>query len=188
MPLSRLGAAGAAGCGATAAPPASTGAGLPALWPGGVMPLSRLGAAGAADCGAVGTPPASAGAGLPALWPGGVMPLSRLGAAGAPLLVCAIPARGSAAEISAMTPTTSQNTRRHLLKRKTPHPRLEPPFPGPAMLRSGHETLYKLDNPKVNEIVPGGEHHQGEHQGQPDAKAVFLGALAKGLPRSASAA
>ena len=33
----------------------------------------------------------------------------------------------------------------------------------------------------MDEIVPGGEHHQCQHQGQADAKAVFLSPLAQRL-------
>ena len=34
----------------------------------------------------------------------------------------------------------------------------------------------------MNDIVPGGEHHQCKHQGQADPKAVFLSPLAERLP------
>src|SRR5881394_3197939 len=37
-------------------------------------------------------------------------------------------------------------------------------------------------SPKVNEVVPGREHHQGQHQGQPNAEAVLLSALTQRLP------
>ncbi len=84
---------------------------------------------------------------------------------------------GATAEITAMTPTIAHSAQIRLLKRKTPHPRLEPPSPG-TTLASGHKALYKLDDPKVDEVVPGGEHHQGEHQSQPNAKTIFLSALA----------
>jgi hypothetical protein len=134
MPLSRLGAA---------APAGGAGAGPPPLWPGGVIPLSRLGAA----CPA-------------AFW----FPLPPAGGVTVPPSVCASAAWGAAATITAMTPAIAQSTQIHLLKRKTPHPRLVSPPPG-INLASGHEAFYKLDNPQVDEIVPGGEHHQRQHQG-----------------------
>ena len=49
-------------------------------------------------------------------------------------------------------------------------------------LASGHQPFDKLDDPKVDKIVPRGEHHQGKYQGQPDAKAVFLGAWPRRPP------
>ena len=94
-------------------------------------------------------------AGAPPFWspPPGPTPVCV-----APLLGCAMTQSGATAEITAMTPTTVHSPQIHLLKRKTPHPRLEPASPG-TTLASGHKTLYKLDDPKVDEVVPGGKHH-----------------------------
>jgi len=162
------------GCPGAGAPPVWPGAGLPAFWFGG-MPLSIWDP----GCPVAGAPPVWPGAGFPAFWFGDDMPLSIWdpGCCGAgapppiwsplprpapggvvPLLGCAMTQWGATAEITAMTPTTAHSTQIHLLKRKTPHPRLEPAPPG-TTLASGHKALYKLDDPKVDEVVPGGEHH-----------------------------
>src|SRR5438874_797735 len=37
-------------------------------------------------------------------------------------------------------------------------------------------------SPTVNEVVPGRNHHQGQHQGQPNAEAVYLSALTQRSP------
>jgi len=145
------------------------------FWFGGDMPLSNWDP----GCPGAGSPPVWPGVGLPALWLGGDMPLSIWdpGCCGAgapppfwtpptgpapgcvaPLLGCAMTQWGATAEITAMTPTTAHSTQIHLLKRKTPHPRLEPASPR-TTLASGHKALYKLDDPKVDEVVPRGEHH-----------------------------
>src|SRR5689334_8777743 len=36
-------------------------------------------------------------------------------------------------------------------------------------------------NPEMEKVVPGGENHQGKHQGQADTETVFLGPLAEGF-------
>ena len=134
------------GCPVAGAPPVWPGAGFPALGFGGDMPLSNWDP----GCPDVGAPPVWPGVGLPVLWLGGVMPLSIWdpGCCGAgapppfwspppgpapgcvaPPLGCAMTQRGVAAAITAMTPTAGHSTQIHLLKRKTPHPRLEPPAP-----------------------------------------------------------
>ena len=46
--------------------------------------------------------------------------------------------------------------------------------------RSGHEAL-KNRRAQMHQVVPGREHHQRQHQRQPDAKTVFLRALRQGL-------
>src|SRR6185437_12860025 len=46
----------------------------------------------------------------------------------------------------------------------------------------GHQAFQKLDDPQMNEVVPGGKDHQRQHQRQTEPKAIFLRALAKRLP------
>ncbi len=119
MPLSRLGAvcaAGADGAGTDGAGADGAEGGGSAFWPSGGMPLSRPDAAGAAGAGGAGE------GGL--FWPGAVMPPSRLGAA-APPLFCAVASLPGSPIAATVAPTTDR-TQIRLLKRKTPHPRLEP--------------------------------------------------------------
>src|SRR6266851_10029368 len=54
------------------------------------------------------------------------------------------------------------------------------PFPESATT-SAHETFDKLEEAVQTEVVPGGEHHQRQHQGQADAEAEFLRLLAERL-------
>src|SRR5271155_3488735 len=117
------------GCPVAGAPPVWPGAGFPALGFGGDMPLSNWDP----GCPVAGVPPIWPGVGPPVLWFGGVMPLSIWDpgccGAGAPPLGCAMTQRGVGAARTAMTPTADHSTQIHLLKRKTPPPRLEPPAP-----------------------------------------------------------
>src|SRR5579872_917402 len=54
----------------------------------------------------------------------------------------------------------------------------KPPTPdacaSPTRIVSGHKALHKIDDPGVNQIVPGREHHQRQHQREADAEAVLL--------------
>src|SRR5215471_21763850 len=65
-------------------------------------------------------------------------------------------------------------------------PKIPPPpvviCPLVSPTASGHETLHKLYDPEMDEVIPGGKHHQCQHQGQSDAKAVFLRPLTERLP------
>ena len=54
---------------------------------------------------------------------------------------------------------------------------------------SRHRPKYRLTSPlrtqrppDVNQVVPGGKHHERQHQGQPDPKTVFLGTLTQRFP------
>jgi hypothetical protein len=129
MPLSRLGGGGAEDCVADVGGEGGGGAD----WPGEGMPLSRLGGGGA-DCAGGGGAAEGGGTGTGPASPGGVMPLSRLEAAGADdcpadgeaelPLVCAIVILPGNPIATNAAPTTD-TTQIRLLKRKTPHPRLE---------------------------------------------------------------
>src|SRR5665213_1246012 len=41
------------------------------------------------------------------------------------------------------------------------------------------ETFDELDDPQVNQVVPGGKHHERQHQRKPEPKPVFLRALSE---------
>src|SRR4029077_9254215 len=56
---------------------------------------------------------------------------------------------------------------------------LSPPPPTHA---SGDKALYEFHDPEMDEIIPGGKHHQGQHQSQADAEAVLLGPLTQRFP------
>src|SRR5262249_42667281 len=55
---------------------------------------------------------------------------------------------------------------------KKPPPRSLPP--PPLSHRGASQVLQPTPNPEMHEIVAGGEHHQCEHQREPDAKPIFL--------------
>jgi hypothetical protein len=86
---------------------------------------------------------------------------------------------GKADVATKAAPTTAVNTAVKRIQRKTPPPRLviHPLIGG----RATSQGLEEIPDAEMDEIVPGGEHHQCQHQGQADAKAVFLGPLAQRL-------
>ncbi len=102
-----------------AVPVAEPAAGEPAGLEGvdGTKPLSKLGAGAVAPCGLAWLPPDDDGA-------------------AAPPLVCAMIARGCPTIARAMVPAIAHSAHTAMMKRKTPHPQLEPASPNDARLRS----------------------------------------------------
>src|SRR5665213_1667001 len=47
---------------------------------------------------------------------------------------------------------------------------------------SGNQAFDERDNSDPGEVVPGREHHEGEHQGESETKTVFLSPIAQRLP------
>src|SRR6185312_10733381 len=97
------------------------------------------------------------------------------------------PARGRRQRRQGSTSVPSRGEGGVPLRRKSP---TNPPVPpneslvdeSRAAADLGHQAFQKLDDPQMNEVVPGGKDHQRQHQRQTEPKAIFLRALAKRLP------
>src|SRR5262252_7350807 len=70
---------------------------------------------------------------------------------------------GDTAAAKSNAAIAARNTEVRRMQRKTPPPPSNPAPPG-VTAALGYQALYKLDDPQMDEIVPGGEDHQCEHQ------------------------
>src|ERR1700749_2927429 len=78
----------------------------------------------------------------------------------------------TADNVARTAPTIAAHTAVKPIQRNTPPPRLEiHPLIGDRATSQG---LEEIPDPEVDEIVPRGEHHQRQPQGQANSKSIFL--------------